>query len=239
MYAQIFGDGSLGAETAALRSKGGGMTGVLIHEETDLHKMISDSKSKGFRVEIHAIGDAAAETVLSAMRSSGIAATDRPILTHCQVLGDDLIDVMSSMGVIAAVQPSFVPTDMRWVSSRIDPEKQQFSYAWKTLLNRGVYVAGGSDAPIETSSPFIGMFDAMFRSSRETEGLIFREEEQLTFAESLWIYTYGSAYAAHCEHELGMLAIGFAGDFVMLDSSILEDPKRLHSVSPDLVVGKI
>jgi hypothetical protein len=73
---KIFSDGSLGAETAALRltpmptSATGSddddkawYKGVLIHSTEDLCRMINQSKTRGFRLEIHAIGDAAAEQV--------------------------------------------------------------------------------------------------------------------------------------------------------------------------------
>ena len=53
------------------------------------------------------------------------------MLTHCQVLGEDLIRRMVAGGVIANIQPSFVPTDMRWVQERLTPIQQQYSYAWK------------------------------------------------------------------------------------------------------------
>lgn len=151
---KIFSDGSLGAETAALRklnttaaatvdpSKGAvgsnssssGDKGVLVYERPELANMIADAYRARFRVEIHAIGDEAAEQVLSALDDSeAILAQDqqqqkqaaifcgrpesaqklrhwRPILTHCQVLGADLIERMAEKGVVANVQPSFVPT---------------------------------------------------------------------------------------------------------------------------------
>lgn len=93
---KIFSDGSLGAETAALRiiddTRGGGGAdaelshhGVLIHGADEMSSMIALAKRKGYRLEIHAIGDAAAEQVLHAMKGCGICPDDRAILTHCQV----------------------------------------------------------------------------------------------------------------------------------------------------------
>ena len=125
------------------------------------------TSSLGFRVEIHAIGDAAAEQVLCAMETAGGCPSERPVLTHCQILGEDLVRQMKRLGVIANVQPSFVPTDMHWINKRgLSPVAWPYAYAWKTLLDAGVVVAGGSDAPIETCNPFVGIFDAMHRSAR-------------------------------------------------------------------------
>lgn len=296
---KIFTDGSLGAETAAIRSlpslssndaatfastSEGAQSptsapkGVLVYERAALSKMLLDAYCAGYRVEVHAIGDAAAEQVLSALDDSealieqelqsgkvvvpvpgGSDAAQRrhwrPILTHCQVLGADLIDRMAEKGIVANVQPSFVPTgnyfvffhllqclsmilfcfnlipcvctDMKWVQARIGPRQLEYSYVWKTLLLHsradelaeslkdvaatssrkssgsagnvsGVYVAGGSDAPIESPNPFTGMYDAMFRTNKNrlksSEGdaeIVFKPEECLSFSQALWIYTIG------------------------------------------------
>ena len=69
---KIFADGSLGAETAALRTGSSGSdgdssdhTGVLVHEAAALSDRVATARARGFRVEIHAIGDKAAEQVRS------------------------------------------------------------------------------------------------------------------------------------------------------------------------------
>jgi predicted amidohydrolase YtcJ len=112
---QIFSDGSLGANTAAIRTSddSNDHSGILIHSSNDLCESICDSVQHNMRLEIHAIGDAAALQVLRAMEA-GQSKTGkelyRPILTHCQVLGADILEYMKRLGVIANVQPSFVPT---------------------------------------------------------------------------------------------------------------------------------
>lgn len=56
------------------------------------------------------------------MQDCGINPLDRAILTHCQVLGADLVKLMADMGIIANIQPSFVPTDMEWALNRLPPD---------------------------------------------------------------------------------------------------------------------
>ena len=91
--------------------------GVLIHSQSSLLNMITTSSQLGYRLEIHAIGDKAAETVLDALIDcysqslpEGMKEHWRPILTHCQILGPDLLEKMRTIGAIANIQPSFVPT---------------------------------------------------------------------------------------------------------------------------------
>ena len=236
---KIFSDGSLGAETAAIRKvssekSNDDFTGVLIFQNDKLVEMMTKSKELGYRLEVHAIGDAAAEKVLDAFEESKIDPSDRPIITHCQVLGADLFEKMKRANCIANVQPSFVPTDMKWVQNRLSIQHQKYSYAWKSLMEYGIVVAGGSDAPIETASPLIGLYDAIYRRNKDNE--VFRPEECLTFAESLWTYTCGAAIACNAENLLGNLKIGYLADMVVLDASVLEDNALLSSTTPIMTI---
>lgn len=262
---KIFSDGSLGAETAAIRkvpnqplyfdgaadtnrstkmdvgARAKEMTGVLIHETSALMKQISDALRKSWRLEIHAIGDASAEQVLWTLeegyKEQGLNISEgRPVLTHCQVLGADLIEIMARNGVIANVQPSFVPTDMAWVQRRLSPSHLEYAYCWRTLMQRGIVVAGGSDAPIESCNPFTGLYDAIFR--KDSQGRVFRESECLTFAEALCTYTINAAKAAGpaAEAVFGRLEAGFAADFVLCDEEVLSNPEKLLNLTPRLVV---
>ena len=131
-------------------------------------------------LEVHAIGDAAAEAVLDAFDAelgpplpateAPLSSRARPVLTHCQVLGDDLIARMAALGVVANIQPSFVATDARFVSQRLAASVHRTSYCWRSLLAAGVWCAGGSDAPVELPWPLLGMHDAMARAARPEGG---------------------------------------------------------------------
>ena len=84
---KLFSDGSLGAETAALRQPyvGTENIGVLIHPLDELTEKVRLAHQEGYQLEIHAIGDRAMATVLDAYVGAGVAGSDRPIITHCQV----------------------------------------------------------------------------------------------------------------------------------------------------------
>jgi len=252
---KLFSDGSLGADTAALRLSSGDIKGMLIFQIDELVAKVLRIAQAGYRVEVHAIGDAAAEQVLQcfeqvnvALHSQCLPPLQRPILTHCQVLSPDIITHMALLGVVANVQPSFVPTDMRWLAQRLQPHQLESAYAWKTLLRQGVWVAGGSDAPVEHPSPFRGIHDAIFRSNYRrlrsdtggcegsTDKGVFREEERLNFSEALWLYSVGGAYCAGYEQLLGQVAVGFVADLVLVSAKVLMDFEELHDLKPAIVM---
>lgn len=84
----MYADGSLGAETAALREPyiGTDNLGVLILPREELAHNMREAHKEGFGLEVHAIGDRALATVLEALEEAGVSRQDRPIITHCQVL---------------------------------------------------------------------------------------------------------------------------------------------------------
>ena len=58
---------------------------------------------------------------------------------------------------------------MRWVSERLTLNQQRYAYAWRTLMNADIILAGGSDAPVENCDPFRGIHDAIYRRARINE----------------------------------------------------------------------
>lgn len=168
-----------------------------------------------------------------ALKEANIPADRRPILTHCQILGEDLIVQMRDQGVIGNIQPSFTITDASFARKRLPEHVLAHSYCWKKMIKSGIVCAGGSDSPIETCNPFQGMYDAIYRHKPGQPQDVFLPEEKLTFDEALEIYTKNGAYAAMEETRLGQLTPGYLADFVVLQKDVTQDHSAL--LEPDLV----
>ena len=94
---KVFIDGALRAQTAALslpyvNTGKEGNLGMLQYTEEELYEFIDRINSKGFRLEIHTIGDRAAEVALNCLEKANVPPEMRPIFVHCQILRDDLIE---------------------------------------------------------------------------------------------------------------------------------------------------
>ena len=111
-------------------------------------------------------------------------------------------------------------------------------------MKRGIYCAGGSDAPVEDCDPLMGLYDAMYRlphsfkqsssssaAAAWTEDDVFLPHERLSFSEALWLYTIGAAYACYQEAHLGELEVGYLGDFIVLDRDVSSKPQELLEAS--------
>ena len=225
---KIFIDGALGCDTALLslpyQNKSGDDSdkyGRLQKTEEEFKDIVNKVTKAGFRLEIHVIGDKAAEIALDLLESCSVSPSSRPLFVHCQILREDLLDRLLKCGVVPTIQPSFVPTDAAWIEDKLPPSLRTCIYPWKTLLQKGLVCGGSSDTPVETTNPLQGIYDAIFRLS--PNGTPFIKSECLTFVEAVNLYTCGSAYADYVEHYKGKLEKDFQADLVVLDVPLLPD----------------
>ena len=245
---KFFADGSLGGETAALREpyQGSENRGVLIQSEDVLARDVKDAILDGWEVEIHAIGDRAADIALEVINNAKKEAKSSQyphLITHCQVTPPDLIEEMAKSGVIANIQPIFINTDMNWAEERLGSNRVRFSYAWKSMIDKGVFCAGGSDAPIEPIDPLFGIYSACTRKNLEgspEDGWF--PEQRLSINEALKLYTINGAIAGHLGDKLGVIKEGKYADIVILDRDLLFlDPDKIKEVKvvATIIGGKL
>lgn len=241
---KLFADGSLGARTAALTepySDDPGNRGMLIHEPAELADLARRATAAGCQVAVHAIGDRAADVALDAFEhaaAGGLAVARRFRLIHCQIMRREQWERMRALGVIADIQPRFTATDQRWVERRVGRRRLAASYAWRSMVDAGITICAGSDAPVEPIEPALGLHAAVHRTDDEGEpagGWL--PGERVSPAEALRWFTRGAAYAAFAEGERGRLAPGFRADLVAWSHDPLQDdPAGLSSLRAALTV---
>lgn len=153
-----FADGSLGARTAALRAPYAddpSTSGLVV--DANLAPMAELAVAMGGRAAIHAIGDLGVERGLELAERLG-KKTVR--IEHASVVDPDQVARMAAAGVLTSVQPSFAAADAPWIERRLGPERVSWAYPFASMRQAGVRMCGGSDAPIESADPFVGMRDA-------------------------------------------------------------------------------
>ncbi len=242
-FLKAFMDGSLGSRTAALAESytdDPPNRGIPRYEQDKLNQLAAERAAAGFQLGFHAIGDEANTVALNAFSAAeqvavpnsatskvssfaeggGSASYLRFRIEHAQVLLPADFDRFAQLGVIASMQPSHLLTDMAWAGQRLGPERSPYAYAWRSMLDHHIPLAFGTDYPVESISPFRGLYSAITRQN-ETGTQTFHPEQRLTLAEALYAYTQTSAYAEFRETQKGILAPGFLADFIVLDRNLL------------------
>jgi predicted amidohydrolase YtcJ len=234
---KLYADGWLGPRTAALRAPYSDHPevqytrdpfpfGILFLDRARAMRDVARAKDLGFNVTAHAIGDRGAETVLDAYDAAGVKRRDRWQLEHVQVSGDDLIDRMADQGVIGSMQLSFATSDQHFAESAIGPERARTSYAWNTMLRRGVRLAGGSDFSIEALAPLWGLQRVVTRTEFDgTPPGGWYPDQRLDLATALRLITSDSAYASLEDKRRGRIERGDYADMVVLRENLFELPE--------------
>jgi len=224
-------DGALGSRGAALLqdySDEPHHRGLMIYKPEELQQLAKLTASKGWQLNVHAIGDAGNRLVLDTLESQLTAEQRRalrPRIEHAQVLALDDIARLARLGVIASIQPTHATSDMNMAEARLGPERIKGAYAWRKLLDAGARLAGGSDFPVELPNPFYGLYAAVTRQDRNGQppgG--WYGGEKLTREEALRLFTLDAAYAGHMENALGSLEPGKWADFILVDRDYFKVP---------------
>ena len=224
-------DGALGSRGAALLEPYSDEPAVRGLPQYDLEEFLTVARplhAAGFQLATHAIGDAGNRLVLDAyelLQRETPRADSRHRIEHAQVLSPADIPRFATLGVLPSMQPTHCTSDMPWAGARLGAERERGAYAWRALRDTGVLLPGGSDAPVESIDPLLGLYAAVTRQDvhgKPEAG--WHSEERLTRSEALRAFTSWAAHASFSETELGTLEIGKRADLTVLDHDVLRCP---------------
>ena len=228
---KLFADGALGSRGAALLAPYSDMPtqrGLLFMSEPELQGKIETALRAGYQVNIHAIGDAANHEVLDAFEGAYKDVGGRELrnrVEHAQVVTPADIPRFKQLDLLASMQPTHATSDKNMAADRIGAERLEGAYAWRTFLDQGTRIAGGSDFPVESDNPFFGLHAAVTRTDHANQppgG--WHSEQAMTLLEAFRAFTLDAAYAEHQENSLGSLEPGKWADFILVDRDLFEIP---------------
>jgi predicted amidohydrolase YtcJ len=236
---KLYIDGALGSRGAALLedySDDHGNLGLLMMTPAQLDAVVAKAHGCGVQVATHAIGDRGNQVVLDAYAKAlggDATSTDhRWRIEHAQVLAPTDLPRLAAMHVIASMQPTHATSDMPWAEDRLGPQRINGAYAWRKLRDSGARLALGSDFPVESVDPRLGLYAAATRT--DAAGMPaggWHPEDVLTPYEALRGFTLDAAYAGFAEDTVGSLAVGKRADFVVLAQDPLAiEPAALRTL---------
>jgi predicted amidohydrolase YtcJ len=137
---------------------------------------------------------------------------------------------MKALGLQAYIQPIFIEADMCIITQRVGEKRAKDCYNWRSMLEMGIPVSGGSDCPVEPFDVLDNLRAAVTRQDRAGERT-YLPQQALSLEEGLSLFTSRAAWASRDENVRGQLRPGMQGDLVILDGDLFAvSPQELPKV---------
>ena len=230
---KLYSDGALGSRGAALLAPyddDKGNSGLITLKPEETLELLKHALSKGLQINTHAIGDRGNRLVLDLYEKAfaAVPENERAIaqprwrIEHAQILSLDDIKRFTKLGVIPSMQPSHAIGDLHFAVDRIGVKRLAGGYSWRSLIDSGVIIPGGTDAPVERGDPRIEYYAATTRkdvNGFSAEG--WYPEQKVTRLEGLKMFTQWPAYASFQDQNIGTIEVGKKADFSVFDRDLL------------------
>ena len=234
---KLYADGALGSRGAALLEKyeDQDTTGLLIFTKEETLPVLEEALKKGIQIQTHAIGDKGNRITLDWYQEAfnSIVDEERKVIDprwrieHSQIITKEDQIRFRDMEIIASMQPSHAIGDLHFAPSRLGMQRVGNGYVWRNLIDLGVVVAGGSDAPVEIGDPRIEFYAAIAR--KDLDGFYDRGwhlEQAVTREEALKMFTIWPAFAAFQEDINGTIEVGKLADLTIFSKDIMKVPEE-------------
>ena len=230
-----YADGALGSRGAALLEKyhDYDTEGLLIFKKEEIMPVLEEALQKGIQVQTHAIGDKGNQVTLDWYQEAfnSVSNEERQIIDprwrieHSQIITKEDQIRFKNMKIIASMQPSHAIGDLHFAPDRLGMERVGDGYVWRNLIDLGVVIAGGSDAPVEIGDPRIEFYAAVAR--KDLDGFYDRGwhlEQAVSRSEALKMFTIWPAFAAFQEDVKGSIEVGKLADLTIFSEDIMTIP---------------
>jgi len=233
---KMYADGALGSRGAALLEKYSDYDGrgVFIFLEEDTKPRLTKALNKGIQIGTHAIGDHGNRVVLDwyeetfskAKKNNQIFESPRWRIEHSQNIMPVDQRRFVELDIIPSMQPSHAIGDLHFAVERLGLERINNAYVWRNLIDQGLIIAGGTDAPVEIGDPRIEFYAAIARKDVDgfhAEG--WNLDQRISRFEALKMFTIWPAIASFQENVKGTIEVGKLADFSIFDKDLMSIPE--------------
>jgi predicted amidohydrolase YtcJ len=230
-------DGCFGRCDAALNkpyAHDPGNRGILFYPDEEVIGFAKRANRAGLQIEFHTIGDAAIDQALKALEA---ALQDHPredhrhTIIHACLPSPENLETCTVLGIGITLQPGFIdsPLEPPEYLYKILGRRAEGSSPFRTMVDLGIHVSGGSDAPVIPPDPIAGLHGACNHPLDPAQSL--------TIPEALRMFTYEVAWTSFDEQERGTLEKGKIADMVVLNRNPLElNPESLRDLEAQQLI---
>ena len=215
-------------------------TGSLQPHPDDLEELVLSAHGRGYQLAFHAVEQEVVEAVATLLlKACRVAPRPDPRhrIEHCSECPSHLVQKLKDAGAVVVTQPSFLYHNGAKYLTEVGEGLLPHLYPVGALVRAGIPVAAGSDAPVTQPDPFLSIYSAVTRRTRDGRELY--PAQAVSLGEALKMHTVNGAYASFEEHKKGSIAVGKLADLVVLDGDLegLEPEGVLESKAVMTLVG--
>lgn len=223
-------DGGMTLRTAAMRDAYPGDAnyhGTFVIEPERFNALVGIVNRYGWRVGVHAVGDAAIDRVLDAYELADAERSIRDrrfIVIHGSLIRPDQMKRARALGVRVDGQSAFLWDKAAIVARYLGKDTADRAFPMRTMIDvMGIdAIAQGTDYPINPLNPFINIYIMVTR--RDRNGDVYGAGEAVTREEAIRLYTSAAARYAFAEARTGSIEPGKLADMVVLSDDVLTVP---------------
>ena len=234
---KLYADGAIGSRGAAFFKKYDDYEtkGFLIFQKEETMPKLIKALVNGIQIQTHAIGDLANKVTLdwyeeafnTVSEANRMIVEPRWRIEHSQNILPEDQKRFADLSVIASMQPSHAIGDLHFAHKRLGIERLENAYTWRSLIDLGVVVAGGSDAPVEIGDPRIEFKAAIGR--KDLDGFYkdyWNLEQSVSREEALYMFTKWASYSVFEEDIKGTIEIGKLADLTIFSKDLMTIPEE-------------
>ncbi|BAL07351.1 amidohydrolase [Bradyrhizobium japonicum] len=226
-------DGGMTLRTAAMRDGYPGdplYKGTIVIEPTRFNALVTIANRYGWRVGVHAVGDAAIDRVLDAYQ---LADGERSIkgrrfvIIHGSLMRRDQMERAKRLDVRVDAQTTFLWDKAGAVAGFLGKATADRAFPMRTMIDvMGLDAVGqGTDYPINSLNPFVNMYVMVTR--RDKDGILYGASERITREEAIRLYTSAASRYSFSEKQIGSIETGKYADMIVISDNIMRIPDDL------------
>jgi predicted amidohydrolase YtcJ len=236
-------DGSLESHTAALYEPYADdptTLGMLHHSDDEFYRFVEKVHKSGCQISIHAESDRAIDQVLWAYEKvlkKYPRKDHRHRIEHFEVPTMKQINRTAKLGVILAMQPMFITVcegpNLDYYRSLLGAERVKQTHPFRSILDEGIIISGGSDTPVTKVNPLGGIQACVNHPTKE---------QRIDVYEAIEMFTINGAKIGFEEDIKGNIEVGKLADFVVLsDDPYRVPPEKIGDIKVEMTMvgGKV
>ncbi len=207
-----------------------GNCGISLSDLDTIAQAVQEGHRRGFHIKLHACGDKSVRLALDYYESA-IALYGkngcRHAIEHLEIVSEEDIPRFAKLGIVPSMQPEHIAMTQTFSENpyftTLGKERADRTWPLKILYDTAGVLAIGSDCPVVDNDPFLEIYRGITRlhNDGKPEGG-WNPSQKLSVYEVLCSYTYGSAYGAAREKELGLLEKGYLADVIVMDTNLFD-----------------